>query len=276
MRSDKDLLVLIDLIYRSVLDAELWPTALIKLADAIGASQIGMPSFDWRANVFAMVAPRFDAEMVAIYENYWAFREPIAPRASLRPLGEIYVLDSLMPRAEFATTPVFNEFWQPTGCGLAAMGANLVCEDRFSALISVWNAPGNDTLATEQTRLFEAVVPHIARAVRLNRRLRDLEVDDVALPEHFDVLPQAVLLTDANARVVRANGAGKSMLDAKDAIYLCDGRLTVCGAPDALQKLVSSCARNIFANHGPGGELEVPRTNSRSPLHTICTRRREP
>jgi hypothetical protein len=106
MRSDKDLLVLIDLIYRSVLDVELWPTALIKLADAIGASEIGMPSFDWRANVFSTIAPRFDPELLAIYDNYWAFREPIAPRASLRPLGEIYVLDSLMPREEFATTPV--------------------------------------------------------------------------------------------------------------------------------------------------------------------------
>jgi len=46
MRSDEDLLAVIDLIYQAVLDAELWPAALIKLADAMGVSQIAMPSFE--------------------------------------------------------------------------------------------------------------------------------------------------------------------------------------------------------------------------------------
>ena len=267
MRCDKDLLGLIDLIYQAVLDAELWPSALIKLADIVGAPQIGMPSFDWRANVFTTIAPRFDPELLAIYDNYFAFREPIGRRAARRPASEIYVLEDLIPREEFAATPVFNEVWRPGGCGLAAMGANLICEDGFSALVSVFNAPGNDDLTSEQTRLFETMVPHLIRAVRLNRRLRDLEVDSAALPDNFDAWPEAALLTDANARVIRANAAGKSMLDTKDALYLSDGRLALCGAPDTLQKLVYSCARNHSVNGGPGGELEVPRPHPRLPLH---------
>jgi DNA-binding CsgD family transcriptional regulator len=266
MSSKNHLLGLIDLVYQAVLDADLWPAVLIKLADTVSSSQIAMPSFDWRANVFATIAPRFDPEMVATYENYWAFREPLVPRAAQRPIGELYVLDNLMPREEFAATPVFNEFWRPTGCGLAAMGANLVSEDRFSSLICVWNAPGNDSLTTEQLRLFEVVLPHIMRAVRINRRLRDLEIAKVAPPERFDALPEAVLLTDASARVVRANAAGKRMLDTEDAISVRDGRLTVLGTSDALQKLVSSCAPNIFAGGGPGGEIKVPRDSSRSRL----------
>ena len=39
---------------------------------------------------------------------------------TLRPAGEVYTLDSLMPREEFATTPVFNEFWRPAKLRLAA------------------------------------------------------------------------------------------------------------------------------------------------------------
>jgi hypothetical protein len=109
MRCDKDLLGLIDLIYQAVLDAELWPSALIKLADTVGAPQIGMPSFDWRANVFTTIAPRFDPELLAIYDNYFAFREPIGRRAARRPASEIYVLEDLIPREEFAATRVFNE-----------------------------------------------------------------------------------------------------------------------------------------------------------------------
>ena len=125
MSSKNHLLGLIDLVYQAVLDADLWPAVLIKLADTVSASQIAMPSFDWRANVFATIAPRFDPEMVATYENYWAFREPLVSRAAQRPVGELYVLDNLMSREEFAATPVFNEFWRPTGCGLAASMRNL-------------------------------------------------------------------------------------------------------------------------------------------------------
>jgi DNA-binding CsgD family transcriptional regulator len=57
------------------------------------------------------------------------------------------------------------------------------------------------------------------------------------------------------------------MLDARDGIFLCDGCLAVAGSPDALQKLVASCAQRSVGIGGPGGELEVPRDLPRSPLH---------
>ena len=46
-----ELIALIDLIYEAALDNVLWPGVLIKLADAMGAAQVAMPSMDWRANV---------------------------------------------------------------------------------------------------------------------------------------------------------------------------------------------------------------------------------
>jgi hypothetical protein len=39
------------------------------------------------------------------------------------------------------------------------MGANLVAEDQFSALICLFNAPGKDAIASEEVRLFEAMLP---------------------------------------------------------------------------------------------------------------------
>src|SRR5208283_353704 len=113
--SDKELSTLVDLIYEAVLDSDLWPSALLKVADAVGAAQIAMPSFDWRANVFTTIAPRFDPDLLVSYRQYWAFNEPITPRAALRPLGEVYTLDDLMPREEFVATPVFNDWWQEAG-----------------------------------------------------------------------------------------------------------------------------------------------------------------
>jgi hypothetical protein len=208
--SDKELSTLVDLIYEAVLDSDLWPSVLLKVADAVGAAQIAMPSFDWRASVFTTIAPRFDPDLLVSYRQYWAFNEPIAARAALQPLGEVYTLDDLMPREEFAAIPVFNERWQQAGFGLAAMGANLVAEGQFSASICFFNAPGEDAVTSEQACFFEEVLPHIVRAVRISRQLLHLEIKHVAEAERFETLSQAALLVDAWGRVVLANAAAKA------------------------------------------------------------------
>src|SRR5438132_8049942 len=111
MSGDKELIAPIDLIYEAVLDSDLCPAVLIKLADALGVAQIAIPSADRRANIATAIAPRTDPDLLASFREYWAFRDPIFGRAILRSEGEIYTLDSLMPREEFAATPVL------TSCG---------------------------------------------------------------------------------------------------------------------------------------------------------------
>ena len=147
MSRHKELLLLINLIYEAALDSDFWPSVLMALADAVGAAQIAMLSMDRRANVVSTFAPRLGPDLLASWQKYWAF--PVLARASLRPMGEIYTLDSLMPREEFVATRFFNEFWQPAQLGLSAVGANLLVEDQFSALIFFSNAPDKEFLTTQ-------------------------------------------------------------------------------------------------------------------------------
>ncbi|MGH6867501.1 MAG: helix-turn-helix transcriptional regulator [Methylocella sp.] len=156
---------------------------------------------------------------------------------------------------------------RPAEYSLATAGTNLAAEDQISALVCVSNAPGKDSLTDEQLRLFETVARHLGRAVRINRQLWKLELANLAVTERIELLPEGGLLTDASGRVVLANAAAKAMLDARDGVFLCDGRLAVAGSPDALQELVTACARRSVGIGGPGGELKVPRDLPRSPLH---------
>jgi DNA-binding CsgD family transcriptional regulator len=175
-----------------------------------------------------------------------------------------------MPREEFAATRVYNEFWRPAKLGLSAAGANLLLEDQFSTLIVFSNDPSEGSLTAQQRQIFEAVVRHLTRAVRISRRLCELELKHVTAAERLESLPQGALLVDALGKVVRVNAAAKAMLDDGDAIFLDKGRLAASGS-EILQRLIASCAQASLSPRGPGGEFEVPREHPRSPLHVTVT-----
>lgn len=259
----KDLSALINLIYEAALDGDLWPRVLMAFARALGAPQIAMASMDRRTNAVATIAPFFDRDLLASWQNYWAF--PLLAQAALRPAGKIITLDNLMPREKFLATQFFKEFWQPAQLGLSAAGANLLIEDQFSTLICFSNAPGKESLTAQQVHIFEVALRHFTRALRISRRIWELACARAASAAQLDTLRQGVLLADALGRVVRANEAAKAMLDDGDGIFLDNGCLATAG-PENLQKLIAYCAKTFLPLEGPGGNCKISRKLPRSPL----------
>ncbi|HMF06560.1 MAG TPA: helix-turn-helix transcriptional regulator [Methylocella sp.] len=266
MISEEKLIALIDLIYEAALDNDLWPRVLRKIADAAGTVQAGMASADRNADIVTAIAPRCDPNLLTLWREYWAVRDPFFSRAILRPAGEIYTLDEIISREEFAATAVFREVWQRANCSLATAASNLVAEENFSALIGISNTPGQDFLSQEQLRLFKIITRHVGRSVRVSRELWKLDLTNLVADEQFEVLPDGAMLVDAFCRVVLANAAAAQMLDAGDGMTIHNGRVTIPNAQDALQRLVASCARAAPDLDGPGGELDVARNLPLSPI----------
>ncbi|HXW70584.1 MAG TPA: helix-turn-helix transcriptional regulator [Methylocella sp.] len=271
MMLDEELKTFIDGIYDAALDNELWPGVLIGLADLMGVPQVAMPSFDRRANRFATIAPRLDPDLLESYKKHWAFHDPILAGAILRPTGEIYTLDDFMPRQEFATTPVYNEFWRPAQFGLETTGANLLVEDQLSALICFSNAPNENSVTEAQMEIFEAVLPHLSRAVRISRQLWAKEFKNVVATERLETLQQGAMLADVSARVIYANAVARALLDEGAGIFLQRGRLVAASSPGVLQNAIASCARNSLSYDGCGREFKIPRALPHSPVHVMIT-----
>lgn len=271
MSEKSDLFTLIDLIHEALLDGNLWPSVLARLADATGAAQISLSVRDHQTDRFATLSPRTDPHFIAAYTDYWRDHNPLWHAALQWPAGKIYSLDTLMPRDAFSATPVYNEWWLPSGRGLAAAGANILVDDQFSALIYFANKPAEDVLGERQISLFKAALRHIMWAARINRRLWDLELNHLAPADQFEALPHGALLVDASARVVRANTAATALLDKGDGIILRNGHLVATEGSADLQELVSSCVRFSGAPNGLGRELRVPRWPPNEPLHVTVT-----
>jgi DNA-binding CsgD family transcriptional regulator len=272
MSEDSELIALIDAIYAAVLDGNLWPTVLAKLADATGALQAVIGTLDRSTDTYASISRRADPDLAASYKNYWAFRNPIWTKSTVRPAGEVFSLDSLMPREDFVKTPIFNEWWKAADYGLEMLLANVSFEDSLSSLICVINARGNDALTREQTRVFEAAARHVSRAVRVRRQLWTLDLMHGTAPEQFESLRQGAILVDAAAKVLFANAPARTALETSDGLALKGGRLASIDGADTLQQLIASCARGVGPLRGPlGGELDVRRGRNRPCLHVTVT-----
>ncbi|MGH6800941.1 MAG: helix-turn-helix transcriptional regulator, partial [Methylocella sp.] len=265
-------IALIDCIYAAALDADLWPTALAKLADATGTLQAIIATMDKRTETFASISRRAYPDLEASYKDYWAFRNPLWDNATALPAGEVFSLDALMPRQDFVKTPVFNEWWKTADYGLEMLGANLLVEDRVSSLICVVNARGDDPPASEQARVFEAALRHIARAVRIHRQLWTLDLMHSTAPERLESLRQGAILVDAAAKVLFANAPARAVLEKGDGLVLRGVCLASTDGADTLQRLIASCARGVGPLRGPlGGELDVRRGPNRLCLHVTVT-----
>ncbi|MDQ6704153.1 MAG: hypothetical protein M3Z96_14260 [Pseudomonadota bacterium] len=279
MSEDSELIALIDLIYAAALDGDLWPTVLAKLADATGALQAVIGTLDRRTDTYASISRRAVPDLQASYKNYWAFHNPIWTKSTVLPAGEVFTLDALMPRRDFAKTPIFNEWWKAADYGFEMLLANLPVEDSLSSLICVINAPGNDAPTREQTRVFETAARHITRAARIHRQLWTLDLMHGAAPERLESLRQGAILVDAAANVLFANAPARAVLETGEGLVLKGGCLASTDGADILQRLIASCARGVGPLRGPlGGELDVRRGPNRLCLHVTVTplRSKEP
>ncbi len=271
MGMEDDLLASIDLIYEASFDGTLWPAALIRLADTMKAAHIGLSARDFRAQSYESIAPRTDPDMTALYRQYWAFHNPVWQLAAARPVGEVYLLENLIPREDFAATPVFNEWFRPAKFGLATMSANLQIGDRVSALFAIANAPGKDEITAEQMHFFKATLPHIDRASRIHRELRLHDLDHDTAPERLECIWQSVILVDRGARVLFANAAARRLLGSDAGLALNDGCLVSTDGSSALQGVIASCAPKAPAPNGPGGDVSVCHGPGHAPLRVTVT-----
>jgi DNA-binding CsgD family transcriptional regulator len=272
LSEDSKLIALIDFIYAAVLDGDLWPTVLAELADATGTMQAIIATMDRRTDTFASISRRAYPDLEATYKNYWAFRNPLWDKSTALPAGEVFSLDAIMPRQDFAKTPIFNEWWKQADYGLEMLLANLPAEDRVSSLICVVNARGSDALTSEQRRVFETAARHVSRAVRIHRQLWTLDLMHGAAPERFESLRQGAVLVDAAANVLFANAPARAVLETKNGLVLKGGCLASTDGADILQRLIASCAHGVGPLRGPlGGELDVRRGPNRPCLHVTVT-----
>jgi DNA-binding CsgD family transcriptional regulator/PAS domain-containing protein len=257
-----ELLALIDQIYEAAADAGRWPVVLQTIADAFGAGEASLSAVSPRA-VPWLVAPRTDPAYLQSYGEHYHPLNLFWQRMTRVPVGTAVTDRMVLPKATLRSSPFFNEWSRPQGY-LSVMGATLLVEDEWRVEFVV---PGKNEFGPEQLKLYDAIAPHLKRAVQLNRRLQAAAIDRTYSHAALHSLGQGVLIVDRDAQVLFANRAADGAFN--DGLRIADGVL--CGgSPSETASLHFAIAAGTHDSLNDGRDtIAISRGPYRMPLSLL-------
>lgn len=274
----------LDLVYDAAADADLWPALVERFARMIGGSSAAFRSYDMLTEIGTVVA--FGQDPVLLDRGFRAFteRNPIKSspekvrrEAHLRESGLLTYKPGLtpnsewLPQADFVRTEYYNELYKKldihsdVSVGLAMNGTEWTG-------IDVYRSESQGLFTANELAIGAQAVPHLARALKLGRKLTERRGAGDGFAEIFDKSCYGLFLLTRTGHVRNVNLAGRHMMAYGGGVRMVGGRLA---SPDQsgtqrLQALIERAAANDSEQRS-GGSMALPRPGLVRPLSVIVS-----
>lgn len=221
--TDTTVLALVEQIYDAATDPARWQEFLSAFARALR----GQGTLIFAHNVETMEASTaFDARMPTgvvnfdptflkslgehyNFVNVWAQNEEV-----LRP-GRAVTGSMLYPVRDLPKTEFGNDWLRPQDL-FHALGGLVVQDGPWAVKFSCLRSHSAGDYDPEEVRLYQELLPHLARAAYIQRRFAFLQSLSSSSLSVLDTVPAGVILLDARGRVLHANPAAERELRRAD------------------------------------------------------------
>jgi DNA-binding CsgD family transcriptional regulator len=266
-------LSLVDLIYSAATDSAEWPTVLSRLATTTDSKVATMVLQDVSTHQGAVEWQVGSDPLLAADYRDWAPQNPYL-KAANNPLihsGTVSRGEEVIPDREVCKTAFFNDFLRKIGV-LHSTGVWIAKEGTLNALMFLLREVGRPSHSAQDVKLLTGLMPHLQRAVAIQRRLGGLALDRAAAREVLDRLPIGVLMLGRTGTILFFNRTADAILKQRDGLALRRDGLTADSPREAsmLRRLVAGvCCTG--AQREPGGPLHVSRPSGRRPFSLLVT-----
>ncbi len=265
--NEERVLELIDCVYEAAVDPGRWTAFLERLAEAVHGSWtmlLAHNSCTWQASISLSVGA--DPVMLARAKELMPKNPFIARgRPSMRA-GAVITGEMLISDQELVRTETYNEVLEPYD--LHHMIGDPVTYDRYgAALISSLRSKRLGPFGVSEIRLFEALDPHLRRALQIQQKLAVTEGQHEAL----DRIPAGCVLLNSGGRILIANRAAEQIFRRNDGISTFGGQLYAAAGPAnaKLRECIHAVVFGLPMRH-PGGVVAVPRLNASQPYTVLA------
>lgn len=237
-------------LYDAAFDPARWPSAVAGVIDALGSATRGCVFIERRPADYLWILPAgVSPQAVAAYAAHYADLDPLLPALRDAPAGAVLDLDAVQPRAALEASAYYAGYARPHDVHACLAGVAWRTADFVVKLYCVRGRDAPPFRAADRAAV-ASLLPHLQRALRTARRLARLDAERGAILGALDVLADAVVLTDADGRIIDANRAAAALLGAGDVLAverLADGgagRIRAARPADtaALRHLIATVA----------------------------------
>ena len=212
---------LIEEIYDAALEPALWNDVVVSINDYVGGQACGIFSKD-SADQSGLTHDHCGADPHCV-QLYAKTHSRFDPLTILPALGKVESIPDLVSCDEYRSGRFYQEWLQPQGRVDAAKvvfeQSSRNCAVRLSVLSEDHMIDG------EMRRRIAQIVPHVQRALLINRTIALRDSEAATFAGTLDGLSAGIFLVDADCRLVHANVAGHDMLRADDFLGSIGGQL---------------------------------------------------
>lgn len=264
MRRQQQALRLIERIYEAAVEPSAWQDFVAELAEALDDVSIGfglqLPGFPLASVLYVSggFLPGFEIR----FAEHLARGLPWEAARTDNFVGRFGLGNEVFPDAQLEHTDFYRDWMKPQGLApVCPMGHTVLVEaGRALASVAVFRREGGGPFTAEELAIADPLVPHLARAYQIHRRVRE----NAALAEAVDRLPTGVMLLDARHAPVVANRAAKRIFALKDGLSIDKNgpHAERPGDNAVLQKIIADAIESPAANRiSEGNVMAVTRSS---------------
>jgi DNA-binding CsgD family transcriptional regulator/PAS domain-containing protein len=260
----------VGLIYEAAVQPDRWPAALEGLGHFCGGTGSHLFLWDRRDNSCPFtVVGGIPTEPQEPYARYYG---AIDPRA--RPLHHMPVCAVLNDAEHFDTAFVersefYQDFYIPAGFRWS-LSTEFLRAGSLVGLLGVLRDRGREAYGSAEAGCFRRLLPHVRRAVEVQRRMGSVEAERGAMAMALDALATGILFVGTDGRILWANRAAEAILRRNDGLSARGGRLCAALGKDA-GRLRQLTERATLDGGGSGGEMLIMRPSGGQPLVLLLT-----
>jgi DNA-binding CsgD family transcriptional regulator len=255
MNNSGQLLAAVDRLYDAVADLNKWPAFLESATSLFAARGAQVGHFDLvnsRLSFNIVHGYDWSAEHFRRYESLMG-EDPRIPYFSANPFKPVHCRMSLTDEQLHASR-VYREVLSVGGVEYS-LGVNLVEDNRTLTYFIVLRDRTQSPFNESDCELMAALIPHLDRALKLQRDLGLIEFGRSAAFDTLDSMALGIIIIDADARIKFSNQAAREIVDANDGLRFVGQRLVIDGINgDGIRMQAGRLIRSALSGSPPPGE----------------------
>jgi DNA-binding CsgD family transcriptional regulator len=247
---------LLDAIYDSASEPELWPSVLTQIADLTG-SQGGIlfgQSFG-AAAVYFDFNGRLSEECNTAYKARHV-QNPWNGGMERRAVGQIVVSDEIISVEQLRKTLFYEEVLRPQDDVIHNAMVSLAARDDFRVAFNICRTARQGPPDAAMIAWMRGLVPHLRRSVGIGYRLDQYRALQNGQYRVLDRLSSGVILLDRRARLLYVNAAARALGSTSGALRL--GKASVMAASPSHARELDALIRTVLGGV-PMVSMSVPR-----------------